>query len=308
MVLFDLTILDSLIMINDLRAIAIFSETARLGSFKAAANTLGLSPSVVSYHITQLEERVGTALLYRSTRKLSLTTEGQTLFEHSLSMMAAAQNGLDQISSITERPSGKLKLAMPSVLTRSYINQTIAEFSKKYPGIALDIKYSDKRHEIITEGFDLAIRIGTLEDSALKAKKMGYIDRKLVCAHSYLNDNPDMSKPQSPNELEQWRWIQLSQLNNQRSFINEDNTKQTVQCDGNITVDNVEAMTQFCLSGLGIATPPDYLVDDLIKQGDLMELLPSWKVESIPLYVVWPSNVSDNSNTKRLINFLCKNT
>src|SRR5580700_8826000 len=167
-------------MIDELRALAIFAKVVEAGSFRSAANTLKLSPSVVSHHVAQLEERLGVALLYRSTRQLSLTFEGEKLFASAKSMISAAENGLNSIKHQTSEPSGKLNLTVPAFLTRSALVRDIAAFAKAFPKIALSISFTDVQQDVIREGIDLAIRVGELKDSALKSKRLYDMKRKLV--------------------------------------------------------------------------------------------------------------------------------
>ena len=166
-------------MIDQLRAIAIFAETANKGSFRAAAKSLGLSPSVVSYHISQLEAKIGAALLYRSTRSLSLTNDGQILFTRAKDMMDMANLALSEISEENEQLAGQISLSLPTALVRHPISKKLSDFAKQHPKLELIMDYTDQRQDIIAQGLDLAIRAGSMADSNLKSKKLGHIIRKL---------------------------------------------------------------------------------------------------------------------------------
>ena len=287
-------------MIDDLRALAIFAETVEQGSFRGAAKVLNLSPSVVSYHVTQLEKRIGTALLYRSTRKLSLTHEGEVLHRHAAEMLACAHRGLGEISSDDAEPTGRLTVALPSVITRAPLNRKIAQFCRRHPGIDFHFMYTDVRQDLIGGGIDLAIRVGNMADSALKARRVGRIDRKLVCSPDYAARH---EMPNHPEDLAGWEWVKLEMLSNTRPLKRGD-TVFHVNYDNHVSVDNVEAMTQFTLHGLGLSTPPDYLVDEALERGELVEILPEWRVEPLLLFAVWPANLFANSNTRRLVDHL----
>lgn len=305
-------------MIDDLRAIAIFAETVRQGSFRGSAKVLGLSPSVVSYHISQLEKHIGNALIYRSTRKISLTHEGETLYQHALDMLDAAQLGLSKVTPDNYQPSGKLLITLPSVLSHCVISEKIASFVKQHPQIDLNVLCTDTRQNLIEEGIDLAIRAGSMEDSALKSKCIGALQRRLVCSLEYwqqqIYQGNDLitsltAKRLAPNsltpeDLAQWQWIKLAMLPNSRDLISPEGETVTIEFTSQITVNNVELMTQFCRHGLGLATPPAFLVDKDIQAGTLVKVLPDWQVEPIPLYAVWPANVSINSNAKHFLNYL----
>jgi len=288
-------------MIDELRSMAIFAETIKQGSFRAAAKALKLSPSVVSYQVSQLEKSVGTALIYRSTRSLSLTSEGDVLYLHVLNMLQAAHQGLNQVNSEKQELRGMLTVTLPSALIKSRINKKIAQFSKLHPYLKLKLFYTDSRQSLIDKGIDLAIRAGSMDDSSLKSKRIGEINRKLVCSYDYWKEKKN---PFSIHDLTQWNWIKLEMLPNHRTLVNSEGEKCEISFESNISVNSVEAMTQLCINGLGIATPPDYLIEREIKNNLLIELLPNWQVEPIPLYAVWPNNVSQNSNVKRLLAFI----
>ena len=288
-------------MIDELRSMAIFAETIKQGSFRAAAKELKLSPSVVSYQVTQLEKSVGTALIYRSTRKLSLTSEGGVLYQYALNMIQAAQQGLNQVAIEKQELRGTLTLTLPSALIKSEISKKISKFSKLHPFLNFKLFYTDDRQDLIHQGIDLAFRAGAMDDSNLKSKRIGEINRKLVCSYDYWKEN---ITPISPQDLTTWNWIKLDMLPNHRTLVNSSGEKCEIGFESNISVNSVEAMTQLCINGAGIATPPDYLIEKEIKNNALVELLPNWQVEPIPLYAVWPSNVFQNSSVKRLLEFL----
>jgi DNA-binding transcriptional LysR family regulator len=288
-------------MIDELRSMAIFAETIKQGSFRSAAKALKLSPSVVSYQVTQLEKSVGTALIYRSTRNLSLTSEGRILYQYALNMIQAASQGLSQVNSDKQVLKGTLTLTLSSALIKSEISKKIAQFSKLHPYLNFKLFYTDDRQDLIHKGIDIAFRAGEMDSSNLMCKRIGAINRKLVCSYDYWKENIN---PTSPLDLAKWNWIKLDMLPNHRTLINSDGEKREIAFESNISVNSVEAMTQLCINGLGVATPPDFLISKEIKSNLLVELLPNWQVEPIPLFAVWPSNVFQHSSAKRLIDYL----
>lgn len=287
-------------MIDDLKALAIFAETVSEGSFRKAAKSLNLSPSVVSYHVSELEKRCGCALLYRSTRQLALTADGEQLYHQAQQMLAAAKLGFETINAKGKVPSGKLKIAIPPVLTYSPLIAKVSEFARQYPNIQLHISSTDERQNIIEEGIDVALRIGVMEDSNLKSKKIFDIARRLVCSQRYFSQK---TKPKQPTDLTDWSWVSLAMLPNKRTLTNG-KLKETIDYIPSTTVNNVEIMTELSKQGLGLATPPDYLVNDAIDSGDLIEVLPEWQTEPIPVYAIWPINLGPLSNGMRFIQFI----
>ena len=288
-------------MINDLKAMAIFAEVIKMGSFRAAAKELNLAPSVVSYHISQLEKRVGVALIYRSTRHLSMTCQGELFHRSVVEMLSAARQGIEQLGGSSVEPTGQLKISLPSALANSALNIKLAKFAKRYPKKRLSLSFSDNRENIIEKGIDIAIRAGALEDSNLKSKSLGEIKRLLVCTPEYYNQH---DQPQHIDDLAHWHWIKLAQLPNVRKFYDANNQVKELTFSHQVSVDNVSAMSQFCQLGLGLATLGDYQVEDLIKKGQLVHILPHWRAQAIPLNALWAGNVPATSNIKRLLDFL----
>lgn len=287
-------------MIDELKAMAIFAEVVKKGSFKEAANALSLSPSVVSYHIAKLEEKLGAALIYRSTRKLSLSFDGEKFYTHVLKMLEAANQGIELLSHNQKEPRGKIKMSMPTALSHSYLNQRLASFCQSYPNVTLNIEFSDSRINIIDDSVDLTIRAGNLEDSNFICKRVGTLKRVLVCSPSfYLQHSP----PSSLDDITHWMWIKLSQLSNERTF-EYSGKRQTISLKNQLEVNSVEAIHQFCLSGVGLAILTDSLAADGVAAGNLQYVLPHWKVQPLPLYAIWPQNTPPTSIVKVLLSFL----
>lgn len=288
-------------MIDELRALAIFAKVVEAGSFRSAAHGLKLSPSVVSHHVTQLEERLGVALLYRSTRQLSLTFEGEKLFASAKSMLLAAENGLNSIAHQAAEPSGKLNLTVPALLTRSPLVRDIALFAKTFPKVALSINFSDMPADVIREGIDLAIRVGDLKDSSLKSKRLFDLQRKLIASPDYMAKH---KAPHSPKDLIQWDWIGFKMRAHTKTLIHPSHKPFSIDFAPRIIVDSIDAVCQLAIAGLGLVTPPSFLIEEDIRQGSLVEPLPDWQAEPLPVYAVWPPNASKESLTFKLIAFL----
>lgn len=287
-------------MINELKGMAIFAQVIKKGSFRAAAKELSLSPSVVSYHISLLEKRMGAALIYRSTRHLSLTNEGKRFYHCAEQMMEAAKLGVAQLGGDVE-PFGQLTLSLPTALCQSPLINKIAVFAKHFPKVNLALSFTDNNENIIEKGVDIALRAGELEDSSLKVKKLGVIERMLVCAPVYYATHP---VPNTLDDIISWHWIKLKQLPNHRTFCLGKNRSRQVKFAHQVSVDNVEAISYLCQQGLGLATLATYQANPLVSEEKLVHVLPDWKVEPIPIYALWAANVSANSLTKKLLTYL----
>lgn len=175
-------------MLDQLRAMAIFTKVVDLGSFRAAGAALSLSPSVVSHHVSELEAHLDCALLYRSTRRMSLTDKGAQLYSASTEMVRAADTGLSLLAAESEQPTGRLSVAVPATVFQADVAlDCIAGFVKQYPKVALNLIYSDRNVDLVGSEFDVAVRIGLhLDDSRYKARQLGELERSLVVAPAAL--------------------------------------------------------------------------------------------------------------------------
>lgn len=288
-------------MLEHLRQIAIFAKTVDHGSFRAAAKALRLSPSVVSHHITQLEEQLGVALLYRSTRKLSLTRDGERLIGAARTMIEAAETGLNAVSDLAPQPSGELRVTAPAVLAQSIVVERIAEFSIAFPGVRLSLDFSDLRREVIGGGIDVALRMGWLEDSALKAKKLFDVERRLVAAQSYLKTRPN---PISPKDIENWDWLELAQVKSATDFRRKKKPPITLKPSPRLSVNDAHALYHLARSGAGLAIVPEFLAQQDIAAGLMQYVLPDWNVDNVGVFAVWPPNAPKEGLSALFIKFL----
>lgn len=288
-------------MIDELRAMAIFAETADQGSFRKAATSLGLSPSVVSYHISRLEQSLETPLLYRTTRNLSLTHEGQVLYARAKTMLSMAKAGLEEISTLKQQLSGKIVITLPTALTQHSLTNGIADFSTRHPELRVQLLFTDARQDLIAEGIDLAIRAGTMPDSSLKSRSLGVLERKLVCSTQLYRSRP---APLTPFDVQNWPWIHLIPMPQSREISDPEGNKHRLQFQSRFEVNNVEAMGQLCLQGLGVATPPAYLMTEALESERAIEICPHWQVTPIPLYAVWPYNKAIHAGVRALLDYL----
>ncbi|NRD74224.1 LysR family transcriptional regulator [Shewanella sp. VB17] len=290
-------------MIDELKAMAIFAHTVDEGSFRRAARILGLSPSVVSHHIKHLERRLGVALLYRSTRKLSLTSAGALFYPSCRDMLLAANSGLTQINQDCEQPTGCLKITLPSMLSQASIMENIATFIRLYPKIELQLNFSDRAVDLINEGIDMAIRIGPLKDSALKARLLFTMPRALVMSAEFAQQYP-CNMINDPNDLVQLPWIGLSVRTTKKVFLGPQQQRLEIAVNSQVTVDDLHAQISLAKAGLGLITPPLFMVQEALATGQLTPLLKAWQPEPLGVYIVWPAQAKANSLTQRLIQTL----
>ncbi|MEM9173575.1 MAG: LysR family transcriptional regulator, partial [Pseudomonadota bacterium] len=182
-------------MIEDYRALAVFVAVADNGSFTQAGRHLHLSTSVVSHHISRLEEKLGISLFFRSTRAMSLTPEGERMLAPARRMVIAAEQALDSLSDESEQPVGELRITAPAFWDATEFNRRIWRFAQRFPQIRIKLHATDDQRDLIKEGFDLALRFGELSDSNLKSKRIGSFRRVLVSSPQYLKTRPPIKHP-----------------------------------------------------------------------------------------------------------------
>ena len=288
-------------MLDQLRQIAIFAATVDHGSFRAAARALNLSPSVVSHHISSLEEQLGAALLYRSTRKLSVTEDGKRLLAEARVMIKAAEDGLQTIARDKQEPSGVLNVTIPAVLAQSGLVDRIAAFSIRYPKVRLNLDFSDERREVIANGIDVALRMGWMQDSALKARKLYEVRRILVASRTYLDSR---AAPTSPRDLADWDWLELMQVPLRPEFMREGHRTIRLRPEPRLRMNDAFAMYRLTRAGAGLSILPDYLAATDLANGSVQCLFPEWQHHAVGVFAVWPPNAPKEGLTAHFVKAL----
>ena len=288
-------------MLDQLRQIAIFAKTVDHGSFRGAARALDLSPSVVSHHIAQLEERLGSALLYRSTRQLSVTDDGKRLLAEARVMISAAEAGLQAVANRNRQLSGVLNVTLPAVLAQSALIDRIAAFSASHPNVRFILDFSDTRREVIGTGIDVAIRMGRLTDSSLKSRKLYEIKRRLVASTSYVEGRPP---PASPEDLKDWDWLELSPVRLKPEFRRPGRRTARPKPTPRLSVNDAHAIYRLARAGAGLAILPEFLSNEDVASGSMRHVLPDWRLDPIGVFAVWPPNAPREGLTTHFIEAL----
>lgn len=288
-------------MIEHLRSMAVFAQVVDHGSFRGAASALGLSPSVVSHHVSQLEQQLGVTLMYRSTRQLSLTQDGREFHLACRQMIDAAEKGLDQLADHTDTLVGELRVAVPAFLSATLFMEDAAAFANAHPKVRLNISFSDQVQDLMEEGFDLAIRIALdgLPESSMRVSKLLDIEGILVASPRFMADR---RKPKHPKDLKDMSWVMGNRSSVQ--FVAHDGQVAMLKLQPRIQIDSAHAAKGFALEHLGLALLPANLVDEDIANGSLVEVLPDWKIPPATAYAVWPPNAGRMSLSFRFVEFL----
>jgi DNA-binding transcriptional LysR family regulator len=273
------------------------------GSFRIAAKELGIAPSRVSHSVSDLEQFLGVTLLHRTTRKLSLTPEGEKFYAHVENITKHAEAGLNEINSVGDEPVGSLKISLPAFLASSEISAAIAEFVQTYPKVNLSLNYTDQVINIMDEGLDLSIRVGWLEDSSLMARKIGESKRFLVASSKYASKH---QPPTHPNDLKQWDWVHFSMRGSTVDFTSPNGEVVCICEKSRVNVNSALAISHFVSENLGLGILPENLVKKQLAQEELIHILPNWQLKPLGYYAVWPNNARRENLTLLLVRFLAK--
>ncbi|MEO1313903.1 MAG: LysR family transcriptional regulator, partial [Pseudomonadota bacterium] len=203
-------------MIDHLRHMAIFARVVDEGSFRAAAKAAGLAPSRVSEIVSELERYLGSTLLYRTTRKVSLTNEGRIFYAHVVEMLRNAEAGLNELNALTLDPVGALRISLPAFLASGPLSTAVATFAQRHPNVAFSVTYTDHPMGLVEDGLDLNIRVGWLDDSAMMSRKLAEGKRVLVAGTEYAKKRP---VPKAPRDLEDWDWVRYKQRSDTTEFV-----------------------------------------------------------------------------------------
>jgi len=281
----------------------LFVQVVDDGSFSKAADKLGLTNSVVSKRIARLEESLNTQLLYRTTRKLSLTDAGRTLYHKAKIAQSAFQEAQNAVTRYGEDMKGLIRITMPVVSANLLLSDAIAEFCKKYPDISVELNITNRLVDLIEEGFDLAIRTAKLEDSSLIARRL--IDSQwIICAApEYLKQH---GTPKTPDDLIHHECLMYKFNNGYSSAwpLYIEGTEQLLAINGRFLSNHLSAIKQAALANLGIAFLPQALVYDELKQQTLVQILSRFTRKKMGMYAVYPKARQPDQKLKRLVDHL----
>lgn len=262
----------------------IFARVARTGNMSAAGREMGLSPAVISKRISLLEERLNARLFHRTTRQLTLTETGEGYFRRVVDILSLCEEAEDFVSRRNTKPRGTLKVTAPTSFSRLHIAPRLGEFLEKYPEVKLDLHLTDHFEDIIRDGFDLAIRIGELQDSSLVARKLAPETRVLVASPKYFEQ---VDEPKVLADLELLNCLSAGAQEHWR-LEGPDGISQ-VKVEGNIRTNSAEFVREALIAGLGIGLRPTWEIAPQLASGELKIVLPEYRgTTNMAIYAVYP--------------------
>ncbi len=269
-------------------AMQLFVRVAELASFSRAADSLGVPKGSVSRQIQSLENHLGTQLLHRTTRRVQLTQDGMVYYERARDLLS----NLDELDGLfihdPTSVSGKLRVDMPVGIARNLVIPRLPAFVQQYPGIEIELSSSDRLVDVIREGFDCVVRVGTLKDSGLIARPLGRLSMVNCASPAYLER---FGYPETLEDLSSHAVVHYAVhlgTRPQGFELYQDSTTRWVKTGGILTVNSTETYHAACLAGLGIIQVPRTGVRDALRQGTLVEILPQYRAEPMPVSLIYP--------------------
>ncbi|MEG3177603.1 LysR family transcriptional regulator [Sphingomonas sp. RB3P16] len=289
----------------DFEAWAIFAKVAERGSFAGAAQELGLSNPTVSKAIARLEARLGIALLARTSRRLSLTESGRAALERATRVLNEGELLEDEAVEQSTTPRGLVRISAPLSFGIGYVGATLPAFLNAYPEITLDFALSDRRVDLVAEGFDLALRIAQLEDSSMLARRLCAVRILLVASPAYLAQH---GRPSHPAQLKDhvalaytgggprgvWR------------FAHPQFGEEVVEPPVRVWTDNADMLDPALRAGQGLALQPEFLVWRAVQEGTLEIVMPEWSAPTLGLYLMTPPSPLRPLRVRVVIDYLAK--
>jgi DNA-binding transcriptional LysR family regulator len=272
------------------------------GSFSAAAKELGLGQPAVSKRIALLEQEFGSQLFMRTTRKLTPTREAHRVYDLARQVLGTFEAARASIKEAPARPSGTLRISVPSSFGRHFLMPIVRDYMRDYPEVKLDLRFSERTINLVEEGIELALRIGQLESSSLMARRIGTVRRYLGATPKYLRGRP---APRTPDDLRQHQCIAYARLapSNQWTFESE-HGRHVVNIAGAVMVDDADAMKEAVQQHLGIAIVPAWCASDSLQRGTMKEVLPDYTVSAMPLHAVYPETHWMSARARSFLDFI----
>ncbi|WP_019939142.1 LysR family transcriptional regulator [Bordetella sp. FB-8] len=281
---------------------AAFVAVVDAGSFVGAADIMRVSKAAVSRYVDSLEQRIGVRLLQRTTRRLSLTEEGRLFYQRARDILGAIDDAEAEASSRTHTPSGLIRVNVPVSFGILHLASLWGDFMATYPQIDLDVTLNDRAVDLVDEGYDLAVRISSLPDSSMISRKLTHTDMLVCASPDYLARH---GAPSHPRELGGHPVLAYTNLagRDEWRFVGPDG-ETTVKTRVRVHSNNGDTCRAIALRGGGIILQPSFMIDQDVKEGRLVRLLPEYRSVQLGIYAVYPSRKQLPLKVRCLIEFL----
>ncbi|MCF7718823.1 LysR family transcriptional regulator [Aeromonas jandaei] len=289
----------------DLNAALILVRIVDKGSFTAAAQELGMTKAMVSRRIAELEQRLGVRLLYRSTRQLTLTEEGEKYYRHCSKAVEALTEAELMLSASQQEVTGTLKMAVPIETGQLVVGRLVAKFLQAYPGLQVELELTNRVVDPISEGLDAVVRIGDMSDSNLAARRLWSTGRLLCASPAYLARSPAIKRPEDLANHE--RVTVSSGFLASHWCFELDGKEVLVDPPSRFRVNNITCAREAAKAGLGLASIPAMLCQEELASGELVAVLPEWQQPKVSIYLLFPERQLMPRKLRAFIDFMVEN-
>lgn len=285
----------------DLNALPVFAAVAEAGGFTAAAQRLGVAKAKVSLAVARLEAQLGVTLFSRTTRRVALTEAGQGLYAQCVPALRGVQESLSQVGADAEL-TGSLRIAASVDYAAQTVAPAVAAFAALHPRLEIDLRTSDRVVDMLKEGMDVALRMGWLRDSSLRAAKLGEFEQYLVASPAYLARAPRIT---APHDLAGHDWVALTLLQTPLTwqFSSARGQKRVVRVTARLRTDSVGALRSLVLSGCGVSVLDQFSGAEALHTGQLLRVLPAWSLPKGGLHAVYPPGRHVPAKVRAFIDF-----
>ncbi len=271
---------------DNINGMLAFVRAAECQSFTAAGERLGISASAVGKSVARLEARLNVRLFNRSTRRISLTDEGQLFFERCQEIVLQIEEAEHELSRLSSVPRGKLRVSLPAIGYRMLLPH-LSEFVQRYPEVELELDFSDRMVDIIAEGIDVAMRSGELTDSEMMSRNLGPFRFVIVGSPDYFSR---YAKPKVPEDLQQHLCLRYRFPKNGQFQHWDFNNDYSGPLPSSLSFNNLEGLLQASLRGIGVTYAPEFIVKEYLASGELISVLEDYLDDAGKFSVVWPSS------------------
>jgi len=283
-----------------LQSLAIFSDVAESGGFTATAERMGLSKTMVTRAIRELERWLGTRLLQRTTRRVALTAAGEQCLLHAHKILAVRESLEAAVSPGDGELRGQLRLTAAGTFAQAHMAALLAEFLFAHPLLRIDLHTGEKAMNLVDERIDLALRISSELDPALLGRPLAPIPSRLVASPQYLRE---MGQPVDPSELPLHRCLGHTYVGKNEWTLRRDDETRKVQVACTLTANDALILQNAAMAGAGIAMLPTYLIAPILRTGELCDVLPDWQPPTLTLYGLYVSRLNQSPAVKALLDY-----
>ena len=278
------------LMLTDLDDFYCFGLVVEHGGFSAAERATEIPKSKLSRRVHNLEERLGVRLIQRNSRHFAVTDIGMNVYRHAQVMTNAAQAAHNLIDHLSTEPRGVIKLSVPVTIAQTDLANILPEFLKKYPQIKVQMNVTNRRVDIINEGYDLALRVRSNldDDPSLIIRKFATIEQHLYASQAYLNEYGHIKQPE---DLSNHQFLSMADEHLDQNIVvyHQDNTSKKIKINPTVLGSDLNMLAKLAISNCGVVLLPDTIVQEYVDSGELIHILPEWKAPHGIFHLVYPS-------------------